>query len=134
MSDVRVQVDIREALDELSLVEQKLVLEYLKNEMGEDFDIPISEEERPKFASLETDVWVDVDDAINELSSWDRQSLYDELHDEFGEDPEDDTPFSGGTYSEQEFGKVLNKLWEDRWMLTNEQKARIEAITKESFV
>jgi hypothetical protein len=102
--------------------------------MGEDFDIPISEEERPKFASLETDVWVDVDDAINELSSWDRQSLYDELHDEFGEEEEDDTPFSGGTYSEQEFGKVLNKLWEDRWMLTNEQKARIEAITKESFV
>ena len=59
------------------------------------------------------------------------------LKEDFGDDEGPRTPqeiFAGGTYSEQEFGTVLYKLWEDRWSLTNEQKARIEAITKEPFV
>lgn len=137
MSDIRVQVDIREAVDELSLVEQKILVQYLKNEMGEDFDQPLTEEEAKKarYSDMEADVWVDADDVISEMSPWDRKDLYTELKDEFGDDESDEaTPFSGGTYSEQEFGAVLSKLWEDRWSLTNAQKARIEAITKESFV
>lgn len=137
MSDIRVQVDIREAVDELSLAEQKVLVQYLKNEMGEDFDQPLTEEEEKKarYSDLETDVWIDTDDVVSEMSTWDRRDFYEELKEEFGDEDSDGvTPFSGGTYSEQEFGAVLSKLWEDRWSLTNAQKARIEAITKESFV
>lgn len=137
MSDIRVQVDIREAVDELSLVEQKILVQYLKNQMGEDFDQPLTEEEEKKarYSNMEADVWIDADDAVSEMSTWDRKDLYTELKEEFGDEDSDEvTPFGGGTYSEQEFGAVLSKLWEDRWSLTNAQKARIEAITKESFV
>jgi hypothetical protein len=137
MSDIRLQVDVREAVDDLSLVEQKILVQYLKNEMGEDFDQPLTEEEAKKarYSDLEADVWVDADDVVSEMSTWDRKDLYNELKEEF-EDEESDgvTPFSGGSYSERELGAALSKLWEDRWLLTNEQKARIEAITKESFV
>lgn len=136
MSDIRVTVDVTELVDDLSLNEKRELVEYLKKEMGEDFDTPIPDGE-PQHLTLEASTYVDIDDVLWEASSWDKQRMYDELKDEFGDGDSPKTPeelFSGGTYSEQEFGAVLYKLWEDRWSLTNEQKARIEAITKESFV
>lgn len=135
MSDVRIEIDIREAVDELCLTGKKLLVEYLKEELGEDFEKPLSEEDKKRLGLLDVDVDVDVDDVVNAMSHWEKQDMYEELHSEFGEDEEDEvSPFGGGSYSEQEFGKVLAQLWESRWMLTNEQKARIEAITKESYV
>ena len=68
------------------------------------------------------------------MSHFDKKDLYTELHEEFGEPEEEVTPFGGGTYSEDEFGKILAQLWEDRWLLTADQKARIAAITRENFV
>lgn len=137
MSDIRVQVDIREAVDDLDLIEQKILVQYLKNQMEEDFEVPLTEEEEKKarYSSMEVDVWIDADDAVSEMSTWDRKDLYNELKEEFGDDESDETaPFRGGTYSESEFGKILTQLWEDRWLLTSEQKARIAAITNENFV
>lgn len=137
MSDIRVTVDVTELVDDLNLNEKRKLVEYLKEDMEENFDTPIPDGEyHPR--NLEASTYVDIDDILWEASSWDKQRMYDDLKEEFGDD--DDSPktpeelFSGGTYSEQEFGTVLHKLWEDRWLLTNEQKARIEAITKESFV
>jgi len=40
----------------------------------------------------------------------------------------------GSTYTEQELGKALNQIWQDRSMLTKSQRERIIAITTESFV
>ena len=136
MSYTRIDVDIREMVDELNLTGKKLLVEYLKEELGEEFETPLAEEDKKRLGLLDVEVEVDTDEVINDLSHWERKDLYNDLHDEFGEDCEcnEDSPFGGGTYSEEEFGKVLTKLWEDRWMLSNEQKARIEAITKESFV
>lgn len=128
------EVDIRELVDGLSLTGKKLLVSYLKEAMGDYFAVEPNDEEKNRLGLLDVDVSVDSDDVIDNLSSWERRDLYDDLHEEFGEDPEEDESFSGGTYSEQEFGKVLMKLWEDRWLLTPQQKARIEAITKESFV
>jgi hypothetical protein len=136
MSDIRVTVDVTELVDDLNLNEKRKLVEYLKEEMGEDFDTSIPDGEYHP-VDLEADTYVDMDDIIWEMSSWDKQRMYDDLKEDFGDDECPKTPqelFSGGTYSEQEFGAVLYKLWEDRWSLTNEQKSRIEAITKESFV
>jgi hypothetical protein len=136
MSDIRITVDVTELVDALNLNEKRKLVEYLKEEMEEDFDTPIPDGEYHPM-DLEAETYVGIDDILWEASSWDKQRMYDELKDEFGDDDSPKTPeelFSGGTYSEQEFGTVLYKLWEDRWSLTNEQKARIEAITKESFV
>jgi hypothetical protein len=137
MSDIRVKVNVTELVDDLNLNEKRKLVEYLKEEMAEAFDTPIPDGEyRP--VDLEADTYVDMDDIIWEMSSWDKQRMYDDLKEEYGDDDEcPKTPqelFSGGTHSEQEFGSVLYKLWEDRWSLTNDQKARIEAITKESFL
>ena len=115
-----------------------MLVKYLKEDMEDDFDTPIPEGEREP-RNIEADTCVDIDDIMWEASTWDKQKMYDDLKDEFGDD--DDSPkspeelFSQGTsYLEQEFGKGLAQLWEDRWLLTNDQKARIMAITKESFV
>lgn len=134
MSDIKIEIDIREAVDDLQLNEQRLLVQYLKKEMGESFDTPIPEEDKAKYYSMESTVWLDVDDVVDEMDHYDRRRVYDDLKDEFEEDSEESSGFCGETYSEQEFAKVLAKLWEDRWMLSNSQKARIEAITKESFV
>ena len=135
MTDVQVRIDGEEFISGLSLKEKQLLVQQLREELGEDFDKQI---EDPAPRSVESDVYIDFDDVLWELSNWDKQRLYEDLREEYGDDDEPKTPeeifASGGTYSEQEFGKVLNQLWEDRWMLTNEQKARIEAITKEKFV
>lgn len=135
MSEVQIRIDSEDFISGLSQKEKQLLVQYLKEELEEDFDKPI---EAPIPRAVESDVYVDVDDVLWELSSWEKKRLYDELKEEYGDDDLPKTPeeifASGGTYSEQEFGKILNQLWEDRWMLTNEQKARIEAITKESFV
>jgi len=136
MSDIIVTVDVTELVGDLNLNKKRKLVEYLKEDMGEDFDTPIPDGEyQPR--DIEASTYVDIDDILWEASSWDKQRMYDDLKEDFGDDDHPRTPeelFSGGTYSEQEFGAVLYKLWEDRWMLTNEQKARIEAITKESFV
>jgi hypothetical protein len=136
MSDIRVKVDVTELVDDLNLNEKRKLVEYLKEEMEEAFDTPIPDGEyRP--VDLEADTYVDMDDIILEMSEWDKERMYDDLKEDFGDDECPKTLeefFSCGTHSEQEFGAVLYKLWEDRWSLTNEQKARIEAITKESFL
>lgn len=138
MSDIRITVDVIELVDGLNLNEKRKLVEHLKAEMEEDFDTPIPEGEyHPR--NLEADTYVDMDDIIWEMSSWDKQKMYDDLKEEYGDDNDSPTTpeeifGSGSTYSEQEFGLVLNKLWEDRWLLTPAQKARIEAITKESFI
>lgn len=134
MSYYRTDVNITDLVDELGLTGKKLLVAYLKEEMGEDFDVPPTDEEKNRLGLLDVEVEVDTDDVIDDMSSWERENLYEELHEEFGEEPDNDSPFSGGTYSEQEFGEILTKLWEDRWLLNPEQKARIAAITKESYV
>lgn len=135
MTDVQIRVDGEEFISGLSKKEKQLLVQYLKADLEEDFDKPI---EDPKPRAVESDVYVDFDDVLWDLSSWDKQRLYDDLKEEYGDDDLPKTPeeifASGGSYSEQEFGKILNQLWEDRWLLTNDQKARIAAITKESFV
>lgn len=134
----KTEVNITDLVDELDLAGKKLLVAYLKEEMGEDFDVPPTDEEKNRLDLLEVEVEVEVevdsDDVIDDMSSLERERLYEELHEEFGEEPDSDSPFSGGTYSEQEFGEVLTKLWEDRFLLNPEQKARIAAITKESYV
>jgi len=136
MSDIRVTVDVTELVDDLNLNEKRKLVEYLKEDIGDDFDTPIPDGEySPR--DIEASTYVDIDDILWEASSWDKQRMYDDLKEDFGDDDHPRTPeelFSGGTYSEQEFGTILHKLWEDRWLLTNEQKSRIEAIAKESFV
>jgi len=134
MSEVQVRIDSDEFIGGLSTKEKQLLVQYLREDLEEDFDKPI---EDPAPRRVEADVYVDVDDVLWELSTWDKKELYNELKEEYGDDAPT-TPkelfASGGNYSEQEFGRILHQLWEDRWMLTNEQKARIAAITKESFV
>jgi len=131
---IRVEVDVTELVDDLNLNEKRKLVEYLKEEMEEAFDTSIPDGEYCP-VDLEAATYVDMDDIIWEMSSWDKQRMYDDLKEEYGDDDLGAQElFSGGTHSEQEFGAVLHKLWEDRWSLTNEQKARIEAITKESFV
>lgn len=136
MSYYKTEVNITDLVDELDLTGKKLLVAYLKEEMGEDFDVPPTDEEKNRLGLLEVEVEaeveVDPDDVIDDMSSLERERLYEELHEEFGEEPEE--PFSGGTYSEQVFGEILTKLWEDRFLLNPEQKARIAAITKESYV
>lgn len=137
----KTEVNITDLVDELDLTGKKLLVAYLKEEMGEDFDVPPTDEEKNRLGLLEVEVEVEVEmdsddviDVIYDMSSLEREWIYEELHEEFGEEPDSDSPFSGGTYSEQEFGEVLNKLWEDRLLLNPDQKARIAAITKESYV
>ena len=84
------------------------------------------------YITITTDVDVDIDDVLSELSRSERRDLYEELKKEFGSDSTSE--FSGQTWTEQELGKALSQLWESRWMLTNEQRERIIAITKESYV
>lgn len=135
MTDVQVRVDADEFISGLSTKEKQLLVQMLREDLEEDFDKPI---EAPVPRAVESDVYVDFNDVMWDLSSWDKQRLYEDLKEEYGDDDLPTTPeeifASGGSYSEQEFGQVLNQLWQDRWMLTNEQKARIAAITKESFV
>jgi len=136
MSDIRVTVDVTELVDDLNLNEKRKLVEYLKEDMKEAFDTSIPDGEYPP-RDIEASTYVDIDDILWEASSWDKQRMYDDLKEDFWDDDHPRTPeelFSGGTHSEQEFGAVLYKIWEDRYLLTNEQKARIGAITKESFV
>jgi hypothetical protein len=133
MSDIKVEIDIREAVDDLQLNEQRLLVQYLKKEMGESFDTPIPEEDKAKFYPMEATVWLDVDDVVDDMDNYDRRRVYDDLKEEFEEDEPENSAFKGQTYSEEEFGKVLTQLWDDRWYLSSDQKSRIAAITKESF-
>jgi hypothetical protein len=135
MSDIRIEVDVTELVDDLNLNEQRKLVEYLKDSMGDDFDTPIPEGEYvPR--SLEAATWIDIDDIMSEAGSYDRERMYDELKEEF-EDAQPNTPdalfSSGTTYNEQEFGKALNQLWESRNLLNSKQVERIVAITKESY-
>jgi hypothetical protein len=76
---------------------------------------------------------VNIDDILSELSSRQRETLYDGLREEF--ETKSSGSFSeGATYTEQELGKALNQIWQDRSMLTKSQRERIIAITTESFV
>lgn len=136
MSDIRIEVDVTELVDDLNLNEQRKLVEYLKDSMGDDFDTPIPEGEYvPR--SLESATWIDIDDIMSEAGSYDRERMYDELKEEF-EDAQPNTPealfSSGTTYNEQEFGKALNQIWESRNLLNSKQVERIVAITKESYV
>lgn len=86
-------------------------------------------------ATFEIDV--DVSDILYELSDREKKTMYEELKHEL----EEETPVliedlfnEGTTYMEREIGQALAKLWESRNMLTNSQRARIIAMTTESFV
>lgn len=135
MVEVQIRISSEDFISGLSQKEKQLLVQYLKEELEEDFDKPI---EAPIPSAVESDVYVDVDDVLWELSSWDKERLYEDLKEEYGDDDLPTTPeeifASGGSYLEQEFGQILGQLWRDRGMLTADQKARIEAITKESFV
>lgn len=135
MSCFEITVDGEEFISGLSKKEKQLLVQYLKVDLKEDFDVPI---ENPVPRGVEADVYVDLDFALFRLNSYERKELYDELSNEFDEPNEPPTIeqlfASGTTHTEFEFGMVLKQLWEDRGMLTNEQKAKIVAITKESFV
>lgn len=125
---------IDDVVDTLSDQEKFYLVKWLKEDLGENFGTEPTEE-FPRGISVEVDVDIDEAEVIDDMTSWERERLYEELHEEFGVEPDEpEEIFTGGTLAEEEFGKALTQLWEDRWMLTNEQKARITAITKESFV
>jgi hypothetical protein len=136
MSDIRIEIDVTELVDDLNLNEQRKLVEYLKDQMGDNFDTSIPEGEYvPR--SLDSATWIDFVDIIHLESSYDKERMYEEFKGEF-EDDQPNTPealfSSGTTYNEQTFGKALNQLWESRNLLNTNQIARIVAITKESYV
>ena len=85
------------------------------------------------YITVTTDVDIDIDDIISELDARQRETLYYELKEEIEPGRSDDFS-NGSTYTEQELGKALNQIWQDRSMLTRSQRERIIAITTESFV
>lgn len=63
------------------------------------------------YITITTDVDVDIDDVLREMSRSEKRDLY-----------------------EEELSKALNQIWDDRHYLTQDQRDRIIAITKESFI
>ena len=137
MSDITVTVNFREIVDDLNKLEKKSLVKYLRTKMGEDFDASLTDEDERYYFSFETEVDVDLDDVVDDLCSYERGQLYRKLKEEFGDDEgEDDTlTLTSRTshYSENEFLETLTKLWENRWLLNNDQKSRIMAISQENF-
>lgn len=137
MSDITVTVNFREIVDDLNKLEKKSLVKYLRTKMGEDFDAALTDEDERYYFSFETDVDVELDDVVDDLCSYERGQLYRKLKEEFGDDEgEDDTlTLTSRTshYSENEFSETLTKLWENRWLLNNDQKSRIMAISQENF-
>ena len=136
MSDITVTVDLKEAIGNLTEPEKKNLVKYLRTEMEEKFEAALTDEDSGHYFCLEADVDVELDDVVGECSSYERGKLYRKLKEEFGDDGEDDTlTLISRTrhYSENEFSETLTKLWENRWLLNNDQKSRIMAISQENF-
>ena len=84
------------------------------------------------YITITTDVDVDIDDVLREMSRSEKRDLYEVLDEEFG--PESPVSFAATSYYEEELSKALNQIWDDRHYLTQDQRDRIIAITKESFI
>lgn len=137
MSDITVTVDLKEAIGNLTEPEKKNLVKYLRTEMEEKFEAALTDEDSGHYFCLEADVDVDLDDVVDDLSSYELGQLYRKLKEEFGDDEEEDDTLTlssrTGHYSENEFAEILTKLWENRWLLNNDQKSRIMAISQENF-
>lgn len=114
-------------------------LEVLRKYLALDLDAQSTD--RPEIL-ISPEVCVDVEawDFCREADRWEINEMIEYLEDN-GHINNQNLPStpkeifeSGCRPLEQEFGLVLNKLWESRDFLSADQKARIEAITKESYI
>jgi hypothetical protein len=134
-------VDLLDLIDNLDEKQSGLLFDYLAQKQT------ANEVARPKIL-IDHELFVDINvyDMCNELGDWEideiieyleRRGYLDNLNDDVSEESPS-TPeeiFAEGTRPlEQELGMMLNQLWESRDYLSTDQKARIEAITKESYI
>jgi hypothetical protein len=76
---------------------------------------------------------LDVNEVLSRLDRFDREDLYSKLKAEFGK--KSDTPLGDcNSYYDEELSKVLLEIWSNRNYLTQEQRARINSLSKEKFV
>lgn len=128
------EVDILDLIDNyLDDTKRKALIDYLTGQTDSKPKLPIDD--------LEVDI--DVYDIYRDMDRWDKEEMADLLESSgyIGDIDLEEKPttpeeiFAEGTRPlEQEFGLVLNQLWESRDYLSQEQKNRIEAIIKESYV
>jgi hypothetical protein len=141
------EVDILDLIDcYLSDTKRKALTDYLlcQTLQAERLETE-TKKPRPNLLIDLDDLEVDIDvyDVYRDMNSWDKRELADMLERDgyMGDIDLEEKPttpeeiFAEGTRPlEQEFGLVLNQLWESRDYLSQEQKNRIEAIIKESYV
>jgi hypothetical protein len=130
------EVDILDLIDcYLDDTKRKALTDYLTGKTDSKPKLPIDLDD------LEVDI--DVYEVYHNMDNWDKEEMADMLERDgyMGDIDLEERPttpeeiFAEGTRPlEQEFGLVLNQLWESRDYLSQEQKNRIEAIIKESYV
>jgi hypothetical protein len=130
------EVDILDLIDcYLDDTKRKALTDYLTGQTDSKPKLPIDLDD------FEVDI--DVYEVYHNMDSWDKEEMADMLERDgyMGDIDLEEKPttpeeiFAEGTRPlEQEFGLVLNQLWESRDYLSQEQKNRIEAIIKESYV
>ena len=141
-------VDLLDLIDDLDEKQSGLLFDYLaQKQQTANEEEPQNMVARPKIL-IDHELFVDINvyDMCNELGDWEideiieyleRRGYLDNLNDDVSEESPS-TPeeiFAEGTRPlEQELGMMLNQLWESRDYLSADQKARIEAITKESYI
>jgi hypothetical protein len=131
------EVDILDLIDcYLSDTKRKALTDYLTGKTDSKPKLPIDLDD----LEVDVDIYYDV---YRDMNSWDKRELADMLERDgyMGDIDLEERPttpeeiFAEGTRPlEQEFGLVLNQLWDSRDYLSQEQKNRIEAIIKESYV
>lgn len=140
-------VDLLDLIDNLDEKQSGLLFDYLAQKQSANEEEPQNMVARPKIL-IDHEFFVDIDihDIYNELGAWEiddmiycleRGGHLDNLNDDVSEESPS-TPEeifgSGHRPLQQELGMMLNQLWESRDYLSADQKARIEAITKESYI
>jgi hypothetical protein len=139
-------VDLLDLIDNLDEKQSGLLFDYLAQKQTANEEEPQNMVARPKIL-IDHEFFVDINvyDMCNELGDWEIDEIIDYLEryghlDNLNDDSEDSpsTPEDifglGYRPLEQELGMMLNQLWESRDYLSADQKARIEAITKESYI
>jgi len=141
-------VDLLDLIDNLDEKQSGLLFDYLAQKQTANEEEPQNMVARPKIL-IDHEFFVDIDvyDMCNELGDWEIDEIIEYLErgghlDNLNDiDITEDSPSTpedifglGYRPLEQELGMMLNQLWESRDYLSADQKARIEAITKESYI
>jgi hypothetical protein len=82
---------------------------------------------------ITTEVDIDIDQVLSELNTKEKEQLCQELIDD-GYGPEDENQMTPETYTEQEFLRLMNDIWQSRIHLTSQDVDQLRTILRDKNV